>query len=114
MGHEREDAIAAAMFASTSEICRVAVESPHQMIEKYNKLLALFMAAHERIDEIKKDAARLDWLSEQMVTFENQSLLIIHPSDLRAAIDLAMQDETEENYNCPIHGQQDGPDCARC
>ena len=20
----------------------------------------------------------------------------------------------EEHYNCPIHGLQDGPDCARC
>lgn len=23
-------------------------------------------------------------------------------------------DEIEDNYDCPIHGMQDGPDCPRC
>ena len=22
--------------------------------------------------------------------------------------------EEEENYDCPLHGPQEGPDCARC
>ena len=29
-------------------------------------------------------------------------------AELRAAV------EPQERYVCPIHGRQDGPDCARC
>ena len=59
------------------------------------------------------DTARMDYLERQHVTIKNDGLLIVNPPRLRAAIDVAM--EQEESYECPIHGKMQGlTECPRC
>jgi hypothetical protein len=47
--------------------------------------------AHQ-CDECREhdDAERMDWLSQQNVTIRNDNLLLVNPTNLRMAIDIAM------------------------
>ena len=59
------------------------------------------------------DTARMDYLERQHVTIRNDDLLIVNPPRLRAAIDIAM--DQEESCDCPIHGKMWGlTECPRC
>lgn len=57
------------------------------------------------------DTQILNWLEQQNLQIMNSQVLLINPTDLRAACQIAMSDE---NYDCPLHGKQEGVDCARC
>lgn len=57
------------------------------------------------------DTQILDWLEQQNVQIRNENILLVNPTDLRAACRVAIN---SERYDCPIHGKQEGADCARC